>query len=77
MDVKQEIEAGDGVTHVHLELSLTKAEHDAVLLLLGLGLVAIRRRGMTEIAYELLRAVNKANAGNPDWHPYWTPEAKP
>lgn len=74
MEVKQQIEAGDGVTSVHVELTLTKAEWDAMCLLLGLGLVAIQKRGLNEMAWNVMRAVNKANEGDPDWHPYWTPE---
>ena len=68
-------ESEDGKT-IELNLTLTRDEWERFVHLLGLAAGVMGREDMTVLFWDCLRLVNKIMEGNPNWVPYWIPEAE-
>jgi hypothetical protein len=59
---------------VSLSVTLTQAEYESLLFLLGMAMGTATKEKMTRLSYTCLRLMNKINEGNPNYTPYWVPK---
>lgn len=64
----------DNGTRVELNLSLTRNEWDALILMAGMATGAAFKNCTAKLAFSFLAIANKMNEGNPNWVPYEIPE---